>query len=120
MSRPRFLANHDLTEAIVLGLARREPAIQFHRLRELGLANRPDTEVLEFAAREGFLLVSHDVNTMTAHASQRIASGLLMPASKWPAPWLTWPRQIFSITSRCRLPIHLPPIRNRIWKSRST
>ncbi|HEX4797302.1 MAG TPA: DUF5615 family PIN-like protein [Humisphaera sp.] len=79
MSRPRFLANHDLTDAIVLGLARREPALEFHRLRELGLASRPDTEVLEFAAREGFLLVSHDANTMTAHASQRIASGSLMP-----------------------------------------
>lgn len=79
MSRPRFLANHDLTEAIVLGVLRREPAIEFTRLREIGLADRPDPDVLEHAAREGYLMVSHDVNTLTAFAGQRIANGLLMP-----------------------------------------
>ncbi len=79
MSRPRFLANHDLTEAIVLGVSRREPAIEFQRLREVGMADRPDAEVLEYAAINGFLLVSHDVNTMTAHAAERLAKGLRMP-----------------------------------------
>ena len=79
MSRPRFLANHDLTEAILLGLMRREPAIEFHRLRELGMADRPDAQVLDYAARNNLLLVSHDVNTMTASAAQRIAAGLPMP-----------------------------------------
>ena len=79
MSRPRFLANHDLTEAIVVGLLRREPAVEFLRLREWGMADRPDEEVLEHAAREGLLIVSHDVNTMTANAGKRIAAGLAMP-----------------------------------------
>jgi hypothetical protein len=78
MSRPRFLANHDLTEAIVLGLMRREPAIEFLRLRELGMAVSPDTDVLEYASRENLLIVSHDVNTMTAHAAERIIAGLSM------------------------------------------
>jgi hypothetical protein len=79
MSRPRFLANHDLSEAIILGVTRREPLIEFHRLRDLGLANRPDSEVLEFAASQGLLVVSHDVNTMTAHAAARISSGQTLP-----------------------------------------
>lgn len=79
MSRPHFLANHDLTEAIVLGVMRREPSLEFRRLREAGMADRPDAEVLEYAARENLLLVSHDVNTMTAHAARRLAAGLPMP-----------------------------------------
>jgi hypothetical protein len=79
MSRPRFLADHDLTEAIILGVLRREPAIEFRRLRDVGLANRPDSEVLDYAAHTGLLLVSHDVNTMTAHAADRTRAGLRMP-----------------------------------------
>jgi len=31
MSRLRFLANHDLTEAIIVGVLRREPSIEFLR-----------------------------------------------------------------------------------------
>jgi hypothetical protein len=49
MSRPRFLADHDLTEAIILGVIRREPAIEFRRLREVGLADRSDAHVLDYA-----------------------------------------------------------------------
>lgn len=79
MSRPRYLANHDLTDAIVVGVKRREPSIDFPRLRELGMRQRPDDEVLAYAASQGLLVVSHDVTTMTAHASHRVASGLPMP-----------------------------------------
>ena len=46
MSRPRFLADNDLNDAIVRGTLRREPAIEFVRLRELGLGQLPDLEVL--------------------------------------------------------------------------
>ena len=66
MSRPRFLADHDLNEHIIDGVLRREPALEFIRLREVGLSDRPDFEVLTFAADNTFLLVSHDVNTMPA------------------------------------------------------
>lgn len=83
MSRPRFLADHDLNEHIVDGVLRREPALEFVRARDVGLSNRPDAEVLAFAAANGFLLVSHDVNTMPAQAYARVSavqpmSGLLM------------------------------------------
>ncbi len=79
MSRPRFLADHDLTAAIHLGVTRREPSIEFQLLREAGIADRPDTEVLDYAARMGLILVSHDVNTLTAHAFERIAAKIPMP-----------------------------------------
>ena len=79
MSRPRFLADHDFTEAILLGLNRREPGIEIRRLRDVGLSDRTDPDVLEYAAAEGLLILSHDVNTMTGHASERIAAALQMP-----------------------------------------
>lgn len=42
MSRPRFLADNDLNDAIVRGTLRRKPAIEFARLREFGLERLPD------------------------------------------------------------------------------
>ena len=75
MSRPRFLADHDLNEHILDGVLRREPAVDIVRARDVGLGDRPDPEVLEFAAAHGFLVVSHDVNTMPGHAYDRIQAG---------------------------------------------
>jgi predicted nuclease of predicted toxin-antitoxin system len=83
MSCPRFLADHDLNEHIVHGVRRREPAIEFLRARDVGLHERPDAEVLEYAADNQLLVISHDVNTMPAEAYARIradrrVAGLLM------------------------------------------
>lgn len=75
MSRPRFLADHDLNEHIIDGVLRREPAVEFVRSRDVGLSDRPDSEVLAFAAANNFLVVSHDVNTMPNQAYTRLAAG---------------------------------------------
>lgn len=75
MSRPRFLTNHDLNEDIIHGVLRREPAIEILRAREAGLSTSPDPEVLAFAAREQWIVLSHDVNTMTATAVARLSAG---------------------------------------------
>jgi hypothetical protein len=74
MSRPRFLADHDLNEHIIDGVRRREPALEFIRARDVGLSDKLDSEVLAFAADNGFLLISHDVNTMPAQAFARVAA----------------------------------------------
>ena len=78
VSRPEFLADHDLNEHIVDGVLRREPSIRWIRVREVGLDKRPDTEILEYAAQEGLIVVSHDVNTMPAPAFTRVEEGLPM------------------------------------------
>jgi Domain of unknown function (DUF5615) len=83
MSRPRFLADHDFNEHIVVGVRRREPTIEFNRVRDLGMSERLDAEILEYADRQGLIVVSHDVNTMPAAAYARLAvnktiGGLLM------------------------------------------
>jgi hypothetical protein len=75
MSRPRFLADHDLNDHIVQGVRRRQPAVHFQRVRELGMEEQSDAEILDFAAGEGLIVVSHDVSTMSAAAFARLAAG---------------------------------------------
>jgi predicted nuclease of predicted toxin-antitoxin system len=76
MSRPRFLADHDLNEHIVHSVLRREPALEFRRVHDVGLHESPDTAVLEYAAAHQLIVVSHDVNTMPAAAHARMRVGL--------------------------------------------
>ena len=82
MSRPRFLADNDLMDQIVLGVQRREPALIMTRLREVGLAPAADSVVLDYAANEGFIVVSHDINTMRA-AARASKMALRWPACCW-------------------------------------
>jgi hypothetical protein len=79
MIRPTFLADHDFNEHIVEGLLRREPSINLIRCRDVGLAEQADVQILEYAAGAGRIVLSHDVNTMSAVAAARVASGLALP-----------------------------------------
>jgi hypothetical protein len=79
MSRPRFLADHDLNEHIIAGVRRREPTLEFLHARDIGLSEKPDAEILQYAAEQGLLTVSHDGNTMPTAAFHRIADGNTFP-----------------------------------------
>jgi hypothetical protein len=79
MSRPRFLADHDLSDHVVTGVLRKEPLIEFLRVRDIGMSAQSDDEILEYAEREKFLVVSHDVNTMPASAYARLSTGRTFP-----------------------------------------
>ena len=78
MSRPRFLADHDLRERISIGLLRRLPDAEFLRCRDIGLETRPDADVLEYAANHGLIVITHDINTMVASAYDRLRGGQAM------------------------------------------
>jgi hypothetical protein len=45
------------------------------RVRDAGLDTRSDAEILTYAATHGFIVLSHDINTMTAAAYARVAAG---------------------------------------------
>jgi hypothetical protein len=75
----RFLADSDLREAIVTGLRAQEPAIDFMTANQANLFGRKDPFVLEFAANQGRILVSHDRRTMPGHLSARLRSGGTSP-----------------------------------------
>ena len=72
--KPRFLADADFNQKIVLGLLRREPTIDFQTASQGGVIGRPDPEVLAIAARENRILISHDRGTMPAHFTRFTAT----------------------------------------------
>lgn len=75
MSRPRFIADEDLRGSIVAAVRRREPSVEFSTAVAEGWSSLDDEALLERVWHERWLLISHDVNTMKAHAERRIAAG---------------------------------------------
>jgi hypothetical protein len=43
------------------------------------LATAADTSILEHAAAEGLVVLTHDANTMSFHADERLRGGLPLP-----------------------------------------
>jgi hypothetical protein len=62
--KPKFQADADLNEDIVKRILRREPGIDFQTSTSAGLRGLRDWVVLELAATEGRIVVSHDRRTM--------------------------------------------------------
>jgi predicted nuclease of predicted toxin-antitoxin system len=63
----RFLADEDLDADIVAGLRLREPAIDIMDVKNAGLRAAEDAALLDLAAQQHRILVSHDRHTMTRH-----------------------------------------------------
>jgi hypothetical protein len=83
----RFLADADLNKAIVSGVLRREPSVDFLTAHAAGWRRLTDPEVLALAAGQQRVLVSHDVGTMPTHfralsnAGKHSAGVFLVPQS---------------------------------------
>src|SRR5262249_50884075 len=60
---------------IVLAVRRLEPSIAIPTVIELGRSGLSDSEQLEFAHRNGQILISHDVNSLRGLAESRIVDG---------------------------------------------
>ena len=75
----KFLADENLNNNIVRGLFATHPSIDLVRVQDVGLMATPDEDILEWAASEERILVTHDVATVTAAAFDRIGAGLPMP-----------------------------------------
>lgn len=71
----RFLTDEDFDATIVRGLLRRLPELDVLSVRDIGLSGATDPAVLERAARDERVLLTHDVNTMVGHADERIRRG---------------------------------------------
>ena len=71
----RYLADASLNHHIVLGCLRREPAMDFRSAVAADLAAMPDPRVLALAAREGRIVVTHDVHTMPLHFGEFLLAG---------------------------------------------
>lgn len=75
----RFQADADLNFDIVTGIGRREPAIDFRSAQDALTEGMNDHLVLELAAAERRILVSHDVSTMPRHFGRFLEEGKRSP-----------------------------------------
>lgn len=84
----RYQADADLDQAIVTGVLRREPTIDFQTAFAAGLEGVKDSEVLAIAAKQERILVSHDRRTMPLEFAEFIisnqSSGIIIVSRKSP------------------------------------
>lgn len=73
----RFLADEDLDSDITDGLRSREPAIDILDVKKAGLRGKGDTVLLDLAAQQDRILITHDRRTMTRYFQERLAAGRL-------------------------------------------
>lgn len=74
----RFLADENLHSTIVRGLRRRNSAIDIVRVQEVGLTGIDDEALLAWAANDNRIVLTHDVQTMTKYAYDRVRAGNVM------------------------------------------
>ena len=72
-------ADENFNNDILRGLLRRDPTLDIVRIQDVGLTHAPDTVILEWAAQENRVLLTHDLNTITKFAYERIVAGKRMP-----------------------------------------
>jgi predicted nuclease of predicted toxin-antitoxin system len=70
----RFAADENFNADIVRGLRRRLPELDIVRVQDVGLSGADDPSVLEWAAGEGRIVLTHDISTLVRHAFARVAA----------------------------------------------
>jgi Domain of unknown function (DUF5615) len=75
----RLVADQNFNEHILNGLSRRAQALDVVRVRDVGLTGAEDWAILEWAAREGRVLLTHDRRTIPGFAYERVRAGKSMP-----------------------------------------
>jgi hypothetical protein len=71
----RLAADENFNGDIVRGLLRRNPKLDIVRVQDVGLSGADDPSVLQWAADQGRVIVTHDISTLAKHAFDRIAAG---------------------------------------------
>jgi hypothetical protein len=75
----RLLADENFNGDIVRGLRLRQTNLDLVRVQDVGLVGADDPTVLNWAAENNRIILTHDRATMPAHAFERLAAGLEMP-----------------------------------------
>ena len=75
----RFLADENFNNDVLRGVLRRNPDLDVVRVQDVGLQGLDDPSILEWAANEGRVLLTHDVETMTNFAYERVVAEKKMP-----------------------------------------
>ncbi|MBZ0274921.1 MAG: DUF5615 family PIN-like protein [Anaerolineae bacterium] len=72
----RFILDENFNGKIARGLRAKEPDVDMIRVQDTELLGADDPTVLEWAAKEGRILLTHDIATMTKYAHERLEQGL--------------------------------------------
>jgi hypothetical protein len=75
----RYAADENFNNDILRGLRRRDAEVDVVRVQDAELSGALDPIVLEWAAREDRIVLSHDVSTMVRFAYDRVRAGQPMP-----------------------------------------
>ncbi len=75
----RLLADENFNGDINRGLRQRDPEREIVRVQDTEIAGAVDPAVLAWAAREGRILLTHDVSTIPGFAYERVGTGATMP-----------------------------------------
>ena len=71
----RLLIDQNFDHDILRGLERRIPNLDYVTTGEMGLSKTPDPELLEWAAAERRVILTHDQSTMPDHVADRLSNG---------------------------------------------
>lgn len=77
--RPRLLADENFNNDIVRALLRHLPELDIVRAQDTSVAGADDPTLLDWAAEQGRILLTHDVRTIPAFAYARVRAGQAMP-----------------------------------------
>ncbi len=75
----KFLADENFNNDILRGVWRRIPDVSFTRVQDTEIAGADDPRVLEYAAEQGYIVLTHDVNTMRGYFYDRVKEKLPVP-----------------------------------------
>jgi hypothetical protein len=75
----RLATDENVHGDIIKGLRHKDPELDLVRVVDIGLAQTEDTLILDWAAQEGRILVTADLNTMVGFARERVLKALPMP-----------------------------------------
>jgi hypothetical protein len=75
----RFIADEDFDGRIVRGLLRRKSDLDLLRVQDVGLSGASDEKLLEWAADNNRVVVTHDRRTMPRFVKDRLVAGMHVP-----------------------------------------
>ncbi len=75
----KLAADENFDYTIIRGLLRRQPGLDIVLIQDVGMAGADDQSVLEWAASDNRVLITHDAQTIPKFAYARVEQGKPMP-----------------------------------------
>ena len=75
----RLASDTNFNGHVLRGLFRRQPGLDLVLIQDVGLRTADDPTILEWAAAEGRILLTHDQKTVPHSAYERVVAGAAMP-----------------------------------------